>query len=78
MAYSKSDAQLLNLTHNLTVLRQQHGLTKTAMARLLHTSVRTITRLENNEIPRGLSASILVYAHTHFHVPPHKLLSEYL
>lgn len=78
MAYNKSDAQLINLTHNLTFLRRQHGLTKTAMARLLHTSVRTITRLENNEIPHRLSASVLFYAHMHFLIPPHKLLSEYL
>ncbi len=78
MAYSKTDEQLLNLTHNLAVLRQQHGLTKAAMARLLHTSVRTISKLENDEIPRGLAVSILYDVHIHFGIPPHKLLSDRL
>lgn len=78
MAHSNRDSQLLNFAHNVAVLRQRHGLTKTAMAHLLHISVKTLTRLESGDIPRGLSVDVLFHAYVHFGIPPRKLLAERL
>ena len=78
MCQKEQENQLLNFAHNVIVLRRQKGLSKTAMARLLHTSVRTINRLENGEFPRGLGVEILFHAHEHFSILPHLLLEKRL
>ena len=78
MCQKEQDNQLLNFAHNVTVLRREKGLSKTAMARLLHTSVRTINRLEGGEFPGGLGVEILFYVYEHFSILPHVLLEKRL
>lgn len=73
-----NDLQLHNFASNIRALRQRAGLTKTAMARILHTSVRTVSRLEKGEIPVRLSAEVLFHAGQYFDIPAHKLLAERL
>ena len=74
----KSDSQLLNFAHNITVLRRQHGLSKTALAKQLHTTVRTITRLENQDVPRGMGVEVLFYAAERFGFHAYELLEMWL
>lgn len=74
----RPDSQLFNFAHNITVLRQQHGLSKTAMAKLLHTSVRTLTRMENQEVPRGIGTELLYHAAEQFGFRAYELLEMWL
>ena len=74
----KPDSQLLNFAHNLTVLRQQHGLSKTALAKQLHTTVHTLTCLENQDVPRGMGVEVLFYAAERFGFHAYELLEMWL
>ena len=78
MPTSHECPEFANLCHNLTLLRQQHGLSKRAMAAILHVSVRTLNSIEAGRVPRGMSPNPLFYAAAHFGVRASELLGKRL
>ena len=67
-----------NLCHNLTLLRQQHKLSKRTMAAILHVSTRTLNSIEAGCIPCGMGAEPLFYAAAHFGIRASDLLRQRL
>ena len=72
------DAQLNNLIHNLTVLRQRHGLSQRRMAAVLHTTPYTLRLLEKGVISSHLYVDALFYACDHFQISIRELFNTRL
>ena len=68
-----TEEQYQNLSHNIRVLRKTHGLSRTAMARRLHVTTRTLDSLEAGVIPDRVGVLLLYYLQYHFHIPISKL-----
>lgn len=78
MAQSRSDEQLANFVHNIVTLRRAHGLSKRAMAKILHISLYSLNQMGNGHFPPHLGVEALVFAAIHFRIPAHELLSRRL
>lgn len=65
-------------THNIISLRRKAGLSKKAMAALLHISIYSLNQLEKGQIPPRMSCEVLLEIHQHFHVSPNTMLMQYL
>lgn len=75
MLVPHDDDQLNTFIHNLTVLRQRHGLSLKAMAEILHTSPYTLRKLEKGEITSNLYADSIFYAREYFHISIRELFN---
>lgn len=63
-----------NACDNIRYLRRKHGLSRTAMARKLHVTVKTLDSLEAGLIPPRISITFLYYIHREFGISPEQLL----
>ncbi len=61
---------------NIKRLREQHHLSKTAMANKLHIGIRTLNALESGVIPPRLEANIILYIHKDFGITPSRMFGE--
>lgn len=58
---------------NVKILREQHGLTKNEMARIMGVSPASLRRIEAGELPKHLSAEVVLRLAEHFELKPHQL-----
>lgn len=63
---------------NIRYLRKQHGLSRTAMARMLHISVKTLDLLETGTFPERINIGLFFYVQQVFDVSPKRLLTVLL
>lgn len=56
--------------NNIRVLRRQHKLKKEEMARILHISVSSLSKLEAGRIPPRLSVEVIFFIYQYFHIRP--------
>ena len=63
------------LCHNIRSIRKHYKLSQKAMAKQLHIGVKTLSRLEQGEIPPMLGVDILFYIHKCFGFTPSQTLS---
>lgn len=71
----KANREMQYFFHNIRVLRKQHQLSKTKMAKILGISVSTLNKLENGEMPPRLNMSVFYRIHRHFGITPSEILS---
>ena len=60
--------------YNAAWLRKSKGLSKRKMASLMHTSVQSITKIENGILPKRLSTDFILLLADSFNVRPAILL----
>lgn len=65
-------------SYNVAWLRKNHGLTTKQMAALLGIGVRTLTRIENGELPPRLMVDVFFCIQDHFRIHPAEQLSKRL
>ena len=68
-----ADDQLSNLIHNVTVLRQRHGLSRKEMAKILHISPYLLRMLESGRISSRLYVDFLFYLRDYFQLSSHDI-----
>ena len=66
------------LSANIQYLRAHNRLTKTEMARIMGVGLRTLSMLENGEMPKKLKCTALLRLARHFHLPVGELLTAEL
>ena len=69
-----TEEQCQNLGHNVRVLRKKYGLSRTAMARRLHVTIKTLDSIEAGVIPDRVGVLFLFYLQRDFHIPISTLL----
>lgn len=69
----KHENQMHILCENLRTLRQCHGLTRQQMAEILGISPRSLRRIEQDDLPMGLTLDFIFSAAAYFHIPPDRL-----
>ena len=60
---------------NVRFLRQQHGLSRTAMAKRLHITLKNLDSLESGIFPERIHVGFFFHAHEAFGIPPRDLLT---
>lgn len=58
---------------NVKILREQHGLTKSEMARIMGVSPASLRRIEAGELPKHLSAGVALRLAGLFGLEPYQL-----
>ena len=66
------------ICENVRFLRQQHGLSRTAIARRLHITLKTLDLLEAGTFPDRIHIGFFFHVHQAFGVPPHKMITTRL
>ena len=61
--------EIARFCNNIRALREREGLSKAAMAKRLHISVYTLTRLERGELPPRLNCCIVFVIQDEFNIP---------
>ncbi len=61
--------------NNISVLRIRNGLSKKKMAQIMGISVKTLSLLENNILPRRLKCGALIKIHDYFGILPSEIMS---
>ena len=64
-----------NVCDNIRHLRMRHGLSRTAMARRLHVSLKTLDALESGNFLERVGVNFLFYVHDAFGISPKELLT---
>ena len=64
--------------HNIRVLRKRHGLSRTAMARRIHVSLKTLDSLEAGIFPKRIRIGFFFHVERAFGISPQKMLMERL
>ena len=59
---------------NIRFLRQKHGLSRTAMAKRLHITLKNLDSLEADIFPERIHVGFFFHVHQAFGVPPRDLL----
>lgn len=67
-----------NVCANIRYLRKQHGLSRTAMARKLHITVKTLDLLEAGTFPERINIGLFFCVQKVFGVSPKRLLTVLL
>lgn len=65
----KTDSYLLAFCQNVRYLRKYHGLSRTAMARRIHISLRTLDSIESGVLPSKMDCQVLLHIQQEFHIP---------
>ena len=60
--------------HNIRVLRKTNGLSRTAMARRIHVSLKTLDSLEGGIFPDRIRIGFFFHVEQAFGIPPQKML----
>lgn len=63
-----------NICHNIRWLRMHHGLSRSAMARKLHITVKSLDLLESDIIPERIRIDFLFRTYQAFGVSQEKLI----
>lgn len=67
-----------NVCNNICWLRQEWGLSRTAMAKQLHIAVKTLDLLESGVFPERINIGFFFYVQQMFGVSPNTLLTRRL
>jgi DNA-binding XRE family transcriptional regulator len=67
--------EINNLCINVKFLRRKHGLSKTAMAKILGISPSSLNKLENGVMPR-ISSEVVFRLMEHFHVSAEEVFGD--
>ena len=67
-----------NVCDNIRWLRQRYGLTRTAMAKKLHISIKTLDLLEAGIFPERIHIGFFFQVYQAFGIPPKMLLTTRL
>ena len=59
---------------NIAYLRKVNGLSRTAMSKKLHITLKTLDLVEQGIFPRRLNFSIVYYAAEAFHTDPYHIM----
>ena len=59
---------------NIRFLRQTHRLSRTAMAKKLHITLKNLDSLESGVFPERIHVGFFFHAHESFGIPPRDLL----
>ena len=73
-----TDKELAIFCHNIRVLRKNHGLSRTTMARRIHVSLKTLDSLESGVFPNRIGIGILANAEQAFGISVPEQLSVLL
>ena len=60
--------------HNIRVLRRKHGLSRTAMARRIHVTLKTLDSMEAGVIPDRIGILFLYHVMQAFGISPQNML----
>lgn len=71
----RTDNEYQIVCANIRYLRKQHSLSRTAMARKLHISVKTLDLLEGGIFPERINIGLFFYVQQVFGVSPKRLLT---
>lgn len=69
-----TEEQLKNVCHNVRVLRARHGLSRSAMAKRIHVSLKTLDSLESGLYPDRCGICLLFHIQQAFGIPPRENL----
>ena len=69
------DPEYENVCRNIRYLRASHGLSRTAMAKKLHISIKTLDALESGHFPEYIGVNMFFHVQRIFGVHPKILLS---
>ena len=72
----KNNDQIYIFCENVRRLRKNSNLTKTEMAKRLKISLRSLALIENNILPKRLSANILCKIYLEFNVRPSDMFAQ--
>ena len=67
--------EIKNFCVNVKLLRRKHGLSKTAMAKILGISPSSLNKLENGEMPR-ISSEVVFRLMEYFHVSAEEVFGD--
>ena len=67
--------EINNLCINVKFLRRKHGLSKTAMAKILGISPSSLNKLENGVMPR-ISSEVVIRLMGYFHISAEEVFEE--
>ena len=70
--------QLQNVCANIRYLRVKRGLSRTAMARRLHISMKTLDSIEAGVMPNKCGINLFFYIHREFSITPARFASTRL
>ena len=70
-----SGSELKHFCETVADLRQKHGLSKTAMAKILGISPSSLNKLENGEMPR-ISSEVVFRLMEYFHVSAEEVFGD--
>lgn len=62
---------------NMRNLRKVRGMTQKEMAQALHISIGYVRRIEQGDVPIGLTCDVFYYIHRVFGVYPSQVVSEH-
>ena len=63
-----------NICHNIRFLRRKYGLSRTAMARRIHVTIKTLDSMEAGVIPDRIGIYFLYYVQQAFDIAPQDLM----
>jgi len=70
----KTDKELLVLMKNIKYLRIRNGLTKKEMAKIIGVGIKSLNKIEKEELPKRFTVKILYRIYEHFGILPSKQL----
>ena len=70
-----SDSELKHFCETVSDLRQKHGLSKTAMAKILGISPSSLNNLEDGVMPR-ISSTVMIRLMGYFHISAEEVFGE--
>lgn len=71
----QAHGEWLIFCRNVEYLRVKNGLSLTAMAKIMHVSVKSLKRIESDDIPDRILISVVSNLAEHFQIPGNKLFS---
>ena len=66
MLSEENRIQCKNFCDNIAILRKRNNLSYSKMAKILHTSVKSLKSIENGVVPKRVSVDIVIYASKFF------------
>ena len=62
--------------HNVSSIRKKYGLTQKEMAKIMHISISSLSRLEKGMIPKKMMLEAVFCLSDYFNIPCHRLVGE--
>ena len=73
--FTMSGSELKHFCETVSDLRQKHGLSKTAMAKILGISPSSLNKLENGVMPR-ISSKVIIRLMGYFHISAEEVFGD--